>query len=187
MSQFDNKHNKIIITGPVGAGKTTAINTISDVAVVHTEAKASDEVKLIKSDTTVAMDFGVIKLDEGNKIHIYGTPGQQRFNFMWDILTKGSIGLIILIDASSEQAIEELKFFMQQFSSMIKETAVAIGLNKTTPTSLSLRELRKHLAPHELNYPIFEIDAREKKDVALLIEALLCTLNPRLNRVSNGH
>ncbi len=187
MSESVHKHNKIIVTGPVGAGKTTTIQTISDVAVVQTEARASDETKKKKANTTVAMDFGVINLDDGNKIHIYGTPGQERFNFMWDILTKGSIGLIILVDAQCENVVDDLKFFLNQFEPMIERTAVAIGVNKTDENTISLAELRKHMTPEQLKYPLFEIDARNKTDVSVLIESLLYTLNPCLQQVANGN
>lgn len=187
MSEINTKHNKIIVTGSVGAGKTTTIQTISDVAVVQTEAKASDEIKEKKARTTVAMDFGVINLDDGQKIHIYGTPGQERFNFMWDILAKGSIGLIILVDAESKTAVDDLNFFMKQFSSMIENTTVAIGLNKTGPETISLAELRQQMTPEQMRYPLFEIDARSKTDVSMLIEALLYTINPCLDQVTNGN
>lgn len=187
MNASNNKLNKIIVTGPVGAGKTTCIKTISDTVVVQTEAKASDEIKEKKANTTVAMDFGVINLEDGNKIHIYGTPGQERFNFMWDILIKGSMGLIILIDAQSDRAVNDLKFFLQQFAPMIEKSAVAIGLNKTGEGAISLAEIRKHMQPEQLRYPLFEIDAREKADVSMLIESLLYTLNPCLEQVANDN
>ena len=74
---------KIIFAGPVGAGKTTAIDTISDIPVVSTEQAASDEVALRKSNTTVAMDYGVLNLDDGLRVHLYGAPGQDCFDFMW--------------------------------------------------------------------------------------------------------
>lgn len=83
-------HNhKIIFTGPVGAGKTTAITSISDVPTLRTDEIASDMTKNRKSETTVAMDYGILNLGNGERVHLYGTPGQERFNFMWDILTEG--------------------------------------------------------------------------------------------------
>ena len=85
--------NKIIFTGPVGAGKTTAISSISDVEPFCTEQTATDETKSRKDLTTVAMDYGMLKLNCGELIHLYGTPGQSRFDFMWDILLQGGIGL----------------------------------------------------------------------------------------------
>ena len=77
--------NKIIFTGPVGVGKTTAIAALSDDPPVQTDASASDMTQDRKGHTTVAMDYGVIRLDEHTKVHLYGTPGQERFDFMWII------------------------------------------------------------------------------------------------------
>ena len=92
---------KIIFSGPVNAGKTTAIKVLSDIDVVSTEARASDHVKVKKENTTVAMDYGRINLDSETAVHLYGTPGQARFNFMWEILAQGALGLVLLIDCSA--------------------------------------------------------------------------------------
>ncbi len=70
---------KIIFTGPVGAGKTTAISSLSDIPVLGTDEMASDMTVHRKQTTTVAMDYGLMKLDAGERIHLYGTPGQERF------------------------------------------------------------------------------------------------------------
>jgi len=72
--------NKIIFTGPVGVGKTTAIAALSDEPPIQTDASASDMTAVRKGYTTVAMDYGLIQLDENTKIHLYGTPGQERFD-----------------------------------------------------------------------------------------------------------
>lgn len=76
----------ILFMGPVGAGKTQAIDTISDIEVVNTDERASDQTRLMKSSTTVSMDVGTLQLGEGAKLRLYGAPGQDRFDFMWDIL-----------------------------------------------------------------------------------------------------
>ena len=65
-----------------------------------------------KGHTTVAMDYGVIRLDEDTKVHLYGTPGQERFNFMWEILSKGSMGLILLLDNTRANPLKDLTFFL---------------------------------------------------------------------------
>ena len=177
------KHNKIIFTGPVGAGKTTAIKSISDVPVVHTEENASDEVKEKKQKTTVAMDYGAISLDKDNQIHIYGTPGQKRFSFMWDILSKGCIGLVLLVDAQSKEAQSDLAFFLAEFNHTINKTAVTIGVTKTEePNAIKLHELRAGMTAEQKRFPMFAVDTRKKADVTVLIESLLYTLNPCLKR-----
>src|SRR3954452_14789812 len=76
---------KIVITGPFSAGKTTLIKTISEVAIVGTERDVTDETKSIKSRTTVAMDFGRITFADDLSLFLFGTPGQRRFEVMWEI------------------------------------------------------------------------------------------------------
>ena len=106
------KENKIIFTGPVGVGKTTAISALSDEPPVQTDASASDMTLVRKGYTTVAMDYGVIHLDEETKVHLYGTPGQERFNFMWEILSQGSMGLVLLLDNTKKQSIERFAILL---------------------------------------------------------------------------
>lgn len=84
-------NHKIIFTGPVGTGKTTAISSISDSPVIRTDEQASDMTKDRKQETTVAMDYGVMILGDNERIHLYGTPGQERFSFMWDIDRKSVV------------------------------------------------------------------------------------------------
>lgn len=85
---------KLIVAGPVGAGKTTFIKSISEIDTVDTDVKASED--LGKEFTTVAMDYGLLTLD-GIPLHIYGTPGQDRFDFMWEVLCAGALGLVLLV------------------------------------------------------------------------------------------
>ena len=85
---------KLVISGPVGAGKTTFVQTLSETEVVATEAEASEDIG--KKYTTVAFDFGTLNLD-GQELLLYGTPGQDRFDFMWDVLCEGALGLTLLV------------------------------------------------------------------------------------------
>jgi small GTP-binding protein len=173
--------HKIIFTGPVGAGKTTSIAAISDVEPFVTEQIATDETKDRKEQTTVAMDYGMLKLDNNERIHLYGTPGQERFNFMWDILTDGGIGLILLIDNKRPNPLDDLSFFLQSFKDFIKDTAVVVGVTRMDVTSKpSLEDYRRVMRELNMNIPIFEVDARERKDVVYLVQTLLYCLDPRV-------
>ncbi len=174
-------HYKIIFTGPVGAGKTTAISSISDIPVVRTDETASDMTKLRKESTTVAMDYGAISLDGGERIHLYGTPGQERFNFMWEILTKGGIGLILLLDNTRADPFQDMRFFVSSFEKFISEQKLAIGITRmdlsAKPTLEDYSTAARGLG---LNPPIFEIDARQRQDVSMLVQSLLYSLDPWL-------
>lgn len=176
MSQY-----KIIFTGPVGAGKTTAINSISDVAPIKTDAAATDMTKNRKASTTVAMDYGVMNLAGGEKIHLYGTPGQERFDFMWDILTVGGIGLILLLDNTRADPFQDMRFFLDSFGQFIADTSVAIGVTQTDLSSKpTIDDYHGQLQLLGLKPPVFAVDAREKNDVSLLVQALLYSLDPGL-------
>lgn len=85
---------KLVVAGPVGTGKTTFIGALSEIPVVETEALATED--LGKPTTTVGLDFGLLTLD-GVTLHLYGTPGQDRFDFMWDILMQGAAGFLLLV------------------------------------------------------------------------------------------
>ncbi|PPD35105.1 MAG: GTP-binding protein [Methylomonas sp.] len=176
MSQY-----KIIFTGPVGAGKTTAISSISDTPPVKTDATASDMTKSRKASTTVAMDYGVMNLPGGEKVHLYGTPGQERFDFMWDILTAGGIGLILLLDNSRADPFQDMRFFLEAFGRFIKDTAVAIGVTQMDVSHQpTINDYHKQLQALGLKPPVFAVDAREHNDVSLLVQALLYSLDPGL-------
>ena len=83
---------KMVVTGPFSAGKTQFIQSISEIDVVQTERKITSSAEKIKQATTVAMDFGRITIDEELVLYLFGTPGQRRFDFMWEILSEGMLG-----------------------------------------------------------------------------------------------
>ncbi len=172
-------HYKLIFTGPVGAGKTTAISTLSDVPIVSTEARASDHVAERKPRTTVAMDYGLLRLDGNERVHLYGTPGQERFDFMWDILTEGGLGLILLLDNTRPDPFEDLRHFVEAFRDFIKETHLAVGVTRMDEAPLpGLDSYNEHLSKLGFAAPIFEVDARSRRDVAILVQSLLYMLDP---------
>jgi signal recognition particle receptor subunit beta len=173
--------HKIIFTGPVGAGKTTAIAAISDVPPIKTDALASDMAKNKKDSTTVAMDYGIMSVGGGEKIHLYGTPGQERFDFMWDILVTGGIGLVLLLDNTRVDPFQDMRFFLQSFRKFIDTTSVAIGVTQMDLNNrYTIDDYHTHLKPFKLNPPVFSVDARDKRDVSMLVQSLMYSLDPGL-------
>ncbi|MBT2971358.1 MAG: GTP-binding protein [gamma proteobacterium symbiont of Ctena orbiculata] len=172
---------KIIFSGPVGVGKTTAIGSISDIEPVITDEKASDMTSAQKPGTTVAMDYGLIALGERERIHLYGTPGQQRFDFMWEILTQGGIGLILLVSNARPDPFSDMHFFLDAFKHFIAQTKVVIGVTQMDLSKQPrLEDYYLQLEDNGLKIPIFEVDARVKRDISLLVEALLYSIDPGL-------
>ncbi len=172
--------DKIIFTGPMGAGKTTAIAAISEIPPISTEVRCTDEAQALKETTTVAMDYGYFTLEDSSRIHLYGTPGQERFNYMWKILTKGGIGLVLLIDNTRQNPLADLDFYLNAFDEFIQETAVVVGVTRMDISKqFSLEDYTNHFLRRGQIYPVFEVDARIGNDVSILIHALLAILQMR--------
>ncbi len=171
--------NKIIFAGPVGVGKTSAITAVSDIPPAATEALATDDTMAIKDNTTVAMDYGIINMEDGDKIHLYGTPGQERFSFMWDILTQGGIGLILLLNNKADDPLADLEFYLESFKDFINEREVVIGVSRMDDRPRpGLYTFQTKLEQLGMSSPVFEVDARSKDDIKMLLMALMAMLNP---------
>jgi signal recognition particle receptor subunit beta len=122
---------KIVVTGPFGAGKTSLISTISEIDVLSTEKAVTDEGRAQKQSTTVAMDFGRLTIDRDLALYLFGTPGQRRFDFMWEILAEGMLGFVVMVDAEREEALAEanetLAFFRES-----AEVPYIVAVNKSS-------------------------------------------------------
>ena len=168
--------HKIIITGPVGVGKSTAIRAYSTTTVVDTDVQATDETRQIKKNTTVAMDYGTIILDDETKVHLYGTPGQERFDFMWEILRSGSRGLIILLNAQAEDLAQELRFYLHAFGEIITKVPVVVGVNravKDEQTRTMMAGLQQVVRELGVEADVLLVDVRKRKDVNKLVKRIL--------------
>jgi len=106
---------KVVITGPFNAGKTEFIRGVSEIDVVSTERKITDVTSRVKRETTVAMDFGRITIDEDLVLYLFGTPGQKRFDFMWEILSEGTLGFVVLVDSVRPETFREVRRILDIF------------------------------------------------------------------------
>ncbi|MCJ8160204.1 GTP-binding protein [Acinetobacter zhairhuonensis] len=174
---------KIVFGGTMGAGKSAAIKAISDVNVISTEAVNTDVEAHTKLLTTVGIDYGEIGLEDGTLIGLYGTPGQDRFDFMWSIVCKGAIGIVVLIDHSRAERLLDLEFYLSAFEKY--GSSIVIGITHMDQVDdLKLKVYRDWMQIHHKNYPVFAVDARVKDDVLLLIESLIAMLECQMLAVN---
>lgn len=174
---MDNK--KIIFIGPVGSGKTSAIQAVSEIDCVNTEAKISvDAESVAKSTTTVAIDYGRLTTDANEKAHLYGAPGQSRFDFMWDMLSDeiahDACGVVIMLDNARECPQEDLKYYTNAFARLIEGTQVVVGVTRSDVSATpSEADYHGWVAEVGLQAPVTFIDARDRGAVIELVEPLL--------------
>ncbi len=120
---------KMVITGPFSSGKTEFIGSISEIDVVSTERKITSSAEKIKETTTVAMDFGRITVGDDLVLYLFGTPGQRRFDFMWDILSQGMLGFVVMVDSTKPETFREAKRILETFEGY-SATPYVVGANK---------------------------------------------------------
>jgi uncharacterized protein len=120
---------KMVVTGPFSAGKTEFISTISEIDVVSTERKITSSAEKLKDQTTVAMDFGRITVDDDLVLYLFGTPGQRRFDFMWEILSEGMLGFIVMVDSTKPETFREAKRILETFQGYAS-TPYVVAANK---------------------------------------------------------
>ncbi|MFZ2724904.1 MAG: ATP/GTP-binding protein [Methylococcaceae bacterium] len=170
--------SKFVFTGSVGAGKTTAIATISEVTPITTEVKPSEEsIMKHKNTTTVAMDYGELTLDYDHKLYLYGTPGQRRFDFMSQILTEGALGLVILINNAHETPMSELDYYLNLNAKFLTSYAAVIGITHYDETDKpSVADYYAVLKERGEHWPVIHADARKIEDVTRLLTILLATI-----------
>lgn len=172
----DLKSVKIVVSGGFGAGKTTLVGSVSEIVPLRTEAEmtsesvAVDDTRMLerKTTTTVAMDFGRITFDGGIRLYLFGTPGQDRFGFMWDDLVKGALGAVIMVDSRRlDDCYAALDYYEQRGVPFV----VAVNQFEDAPRH-RLDDIRYALDIAG-DVPLLRFDARTRESVKDVLLALL--------------
>ena len=163
---------KIVVTGPFSAGKTTLIRTISEITVLSTEKDITDSTRSRKAETTVAMDFGRITIDRDLVLYLFGTPGQDRFDFMWEILGEGMLGYVLLVDASRQDSLDEAVGILAAFRKMARVPFV-VARNRAAGIDPSDEERVRSVLELGTEVPVVPCDATDRESVKSVLLALL--------------
>lgn len=171
---------KMVVTGPFNAGKTQFIRTVSEIDVVSTERKISSEAERIKETTTVAMDFGRITVDEDLVLYLFGTPGQKRFDFMWEILSEGMLGFIVLVDSARPETFREARGILHTFRAYAPTPYVVAANKQDMEDAWELDDLRIALKL-DPKVKLLPSVASEKESVKTVLLELLYSILEEMN------
>jgi len=166
----------------MGAGKTTAIKTVSEIDVISTEANNSERHLVDKPTTTVALDYGEILIDGEEKIRLYGIPGQRRFDFMWAILKRRARGMILLVNNDTIDPVAEMLAYLDDFRELYDRGGVVVGISRsdiapepnlaTYANAIALAHVGKVV-------PIFTVDPRNNDDMRMVLLVLIANIEMR--------
>ncbi len=171
---------KVVVTGPFDAGKTTFIRSVSEITVLSTERQVSDFSDDGHGETTVAMDFGRITVSDDVVLYLFGTPGQSRFSFMWETLSEGMLGFVVVVDAAEPHSFQDARDMIAFFTEM-SDVPFVVAANKVDADDTDfLLQVRKDL---ELSsgVPLLPMDARDKESVKAVLLALLRRIVESMN------
>ena len=160
---------KMVVTGPFNAGKTEFIRSVSEIDVVSTERRISSEAERVKDQTTVAMDFGRITVDDSLVLYLFGTPGQRRFDFMWEILSEGMLGFIVMVDSSRPETFREARNILETFRAYAPTPYVVAANKQDSRDAWDLSDMRiaLRLDPKVKFLPCVATDKEAVKKVLL--------------------
>lgn len=165
---------RLIFTGTPKVGKSTAVGLLSEIPPLRRDVTPED---FTDGEERVYADYGELTLDTGQQLKLIGTPGQRRFEKTWETISRDSLGVIILVDNSRPDPINDLAIYLDNFADLIERTGAAIGITRSNDENApDIDDYYAFLKVREQMFPLFETDIRRQDDVILLIDALLATL-----------
>ncbi|GAC1431074.1 MAG: ATP/GTP-binding protein [Chloroflexota bacterium] len=171
---------KVLITGPFNAGKTRFISSASDAPPVLTEEVTVGRERAIKPSTTIALDYGKTTLGDVH-VYLFGTPGQERFSFMRELLAQGMDGYVVLADSVDLDALDQVQHVLATFATLSSVPHVVAASKTDVPGALDAEELRE-LLDLPAAVPLLPCDARERESVHAVLAALLAMPGMKVRR-----
>lgn len=166
---------KMVVTGPFNSGKTEFIRSVSEIDVVSTERKITAESEKIKETTTVAMDFGRITVDDDLVLYLFGTPGQKRFDFMWEILSEGMLGFVVMVDSTRPETFREARSILETFRAYAPTPYIVAANKQDKPDAWDVMDM-KHALRLDSKVKILPCVAVNKESVKSVLLELLYSI-----------
>ena len=174
---------KMVVTGPFSAGKTEFIRSVSEIDVVSTERKISSaREKTVKESTTVAMDFGRITVDDDLVLYLFCTPGQRRFDFMWEILSEGMLGFVVMVDSTRPETFREARSILETFRAYAPTPYVVAANKQDMKEAWEVDDMR-HALRLDPKVKLVPCTATDRDSVKAILLELLYSI---LNEMENG-
>ncbi len=175
---------KMVVTGPFNAGKTEFIRSVSEIDVVSTERKISAKAEKVKNTTTVAMDFGRISVDKDLVLYLFGTPGQKRFDFMWEILSEGMLGFVVLVDSTRPETFREARSILETFRAYAPTPYVVAANKQDLKDAWDLEDMRIALRLDK-KVKLLPCVASQKKSVKSILLELLYSILEEMDAIKS--
>lgn len=162
--------NKLVFVGNVGSGKTTAIESLSDVAPVSTRMPMEFD----QPGAEFTLDYTTARLDDGELLHIYGVPGQKHLDFVWSMVCDGATGVLVLVNACDPQRLTYTTSMLEAFSRLAPSASFTVGVTRSDLASeFKLDEFRNALIAKGFRLPVVKVDVREASQARFLVKILL--------------
>lgn len=167
---------RIVLFGSMGIGKTTAIRSLCGDSFVDCDVSNLDIEQNAKATTTVGADFGIVRVGEGEELHVYGSPGQDRFDFMRRWLLTLALGVMVLVDVNEPEALAQAERTLSEVATHAPEAA-AIVLVARPASAHAIQHFAEHLAARiGWAIPVVPVDVRDHGQMTDALELLVAVL-----------
>ncbi len=177
MRPMASRTPSIVLFGPMGIGKSTAIRTLCGSAMVDCDVENLDKASHAKATTTVGADFGVIELGDGQRLRIYGSPGQERFSFMRNYLMSVAIGAIVMVDIGAGDALAHTAALLQELEALPTSPMVMVVIARAAADAdidFFCDQLAQRVG---WAVPAIAADVREREQMLNVLQVLITMLS----------